>query len=157
MGEIYPDRWFHLLTHHLLPPWLESAVHYHAVQNTTKEEPPLHRKVKALEFLYKLRSVFPPDSEAWTDGSAVGVTRKGGSGFVVRWPSGLKTTGSVPAGSVTSSTTAEATVTLAALGELAESSVGWPVWFGWLSIPMHFGIGSVWHNQYAWTPRQRHA
>ena len=127
----------------LPPPWASPEnVSFHAVQGTSREAPPAVRRALALEFLATLRQRLPPDLEVWTDGAAVEGTRNGGGGFVIQWPApGPDTIGSVPAGTVTSSTASEAAALAAALrvvmDELFESPRQYNIWLAFDSKCLH--------------------
>ena len=124
------------------PPWtLGSSIRFCAVPGTSREDNPLVRQARALEYLDHLRRHARPDMEVWTDGAAMDGTRNGGGGFVIRWPApGRETTGSVAAGSLVSSTLAEAAAVAAALREVSAELldvVGLHIWVVFDSMALH--------------------
>ena len=91
------------------------------------------RRVKALELLDSLRQADPPDLQIWSDGAADDGFRNGGGGYVIRRRApGQDITGSVPAGRLTSSTTAEAAAAAAGLEAALEDLQGRPSMAVWL-------------------------
>ena len=122
------------------PPWLaRSSLRFVAVADTSREEAPEVRGAKARAFLGELREECPPSLEIWTDGSAKGGTANGGGGFIIDGP-GWSVADCVPAGSVCSSTAAEAAALAAALEVAAAGDQGpGPVWVA-------FDSSALWHR-----------
>ena len=124
------------------PPWdWELPIRFRAVPGTSRDDNPLVRQALALEFLDHLRTSTPPDMEVWTDGAAVDGVKNGGGGYVIKWPAPDQvTTGSVAAGTIVSSTYAEAAAVAAALkvawDELLGSE-GLHIWVVFDSMALH--------------------
>ena len=124
------------------PPWdWGPSIRFRAVPGTSRDDNPLVRQAFALEFLDHLRTSSPPDMEVWTDGAAVDGTKNGGGGYVIKWPApGVVTTGSVAAGTIVSSTSAEASAVAAALQVAWEELLGTDglhIWVVFDSMALH--------------------
>ena len=86
-----------------------------------------------------MREECPPTLEVWTDGSASGGTTDGGGGFVIDGP-GWSVSDCVPAGTVCSSTAAEAAALAAALEVVVGGDQGsGPIWVAFDSL-------ALWHR-----------
>ena len=125
LDHIFPEE---ILSRSSVPaPWsARPGLTFHQVPGTSRETSAAVQGALALDFLASLQERVPPDIQAWTDGAATDGTSNGGGGYIIKWPGQdiPPTTGSVPAGTITSSTAAEAAAAEAALRVVSEELIG---------------------------------
>ena len=102
---------------------VDGAVEFHlAGAAVPRTQPPEVRRRAAMKDLKKIREAHPPSLEIYSDGAAVGGTRNGGGGAVLRWADGRVKRISRAGATWCSSTDAEALGAWAGLQE-AEASL----------------------------------